>query len=81
MAEHDTNDTPTFVKISNREIWEKLNSMERTVFHMDQRMNTILSENVTLHKSVRALELKVYTVLAGFTTSLTAAGAWFFTHL
>ena len=52
--------TNQVVRVSNREIWEKPDSMERTAFNMDQRMNILLEENVTLHKRLRALEWTVY---------------------
>jgi len=41
---------------------------------MDNRMNNILGENVELRTRVRSLELKTYTIMAGFSTALVAAG-------
>ena len=79
MAEHD-NETPTFVRITNREIFDKIVTLEKIVQGMDERMNTVLKENSNLHTRVRALELKVYTILAGLVASLTAAGGWIITH-
>jgi small nuclear ribonucleoprotein (snRNP)-like protein len=62
-------DTP-FIRITNREIWDALNSVEDTVKSMDQRMNAILNENVEIKTRVRALELKTYTILAGISTAV-----------
>lgn len=70
-----------FVRITNREVYEKLALLEKTVLHIDMRMDAILSESVALNKRVRALELKVYAVLAGFSTALSAGGLWLFSHL
>jgi len=64
----------SFVRITNREIWDSLQGLERSVESMDNRMNAILGENVELRTRVRALELKTYTMLAGMTTGLLAAG-------
>lgn len=72
----ENNDTPAFVRISNREVYDKLSQLERTVQSMDERMNAILNENVSLGKRVRALELKVYAVLAGVGSALSAAGIY-----
>jgi hypothetical protein len=51
-------DEEAFVKITNREIWDKLVEIEKLV--------AIVPENT---KRIRALELKVYTVLAGIVTA------------
>ena len=59
-----------FIRITNREIWDALNSVEDTVRSMDQRMNAILNENVEIKTRVRALELKTYTLLAGVSTAM-----------
>lgn len=64
----------SFVRITNREIYDSIRSLERNVVNMDQRMNDILRENVDARARIRSLELKVYTILAGFTTAVTAAG-------
>lgn len=63
------NDTP-FVRVTNREIYDRLGELEETVRSMDGRMNAILNENVETKTRVRALELKVYTILAGLCTTL-----------
>jgi small nuclear ribonucleoprotein (snRNP)-like protein len=59
-----------FIRITNREIWDTLQHLDNTVQSMDQRMNAILNENVEIKSRVRALELKTYTMLAGFSTAL-----------
>ena len=71
MAENTNGD---FIKITNREIWEEIRQLDDTVKSMDQRMNSILEENVELRTRLRSVELKVYTVLAGMTTALMAGG-------
>lgn len=63
----------SFVRITNREIWEEIRNLDDRVKSMDSRMNAILGENVELRARIRALELKTYTLLAGFTTALIAA--------
>ena len=64
-----SDETP-FIRITNREIWDALQGLESTVQSMDQRMNAILNENVEIKSRVRALELKTYTILAGFSTAV-----------
>ena len=59
-----------FIRITNREIYDALKTLEATVSSMDQRMNAILNENVEIKSRIRALELKTYTLLAGFSTAL-----------
>lgn len=68
MAPEDTNGA--FVRITNREIYDALRTLQNDVTSMDNRMNSILNENVELRTRVRALELKTYTLLAGFSTAL-----------
>src|ERR1051326_6128095 len=63
-----------FVRITNREIWDSIQGLERTVSAMDNRLNSILNENVELRSRVRALELKTYALLAGVATGLGSAG-------
>lgn len=54
-----------FIRITNREIWDKLTSVESRVGSIDGRLNNILTENVDFRSRIRALEIKVYGVLAG----------------
>jgi hypothetical protein len=70
MTDMGNGDDTPFIRITNREIWESLRGVENTINSMDQRMNAILNENVELKTRVRALELKTYTMLAGFSTAL-----------
>lgn len=56
---------PSFVQITNREVYDKLVAVDNTVQNMDGRLNSILAENVSLGKRVRSLELKFYSILAG----------------
>lgn len=61
-----------FVRITNREIWETLNVVRDEVRDVKNICTNIEEENVELRRRVRALELKVYTILAGLTTGATA---------
>lgn len=60
----------SFIRVTNREIYDRLGELEGTVRSMDGRMNAILNENVETKVRVRALELKVYTILAGLSTTI-----------
>jgi hypothetical protein len=57
MAEDETNGTPDFIRITNRDIWNKLNEIEKELRLLAQ---------ADLPKRVRALELRFYGILAGF---------------
>jgi len=70
----DKPEESAFIRITNREIWDSLQSLEHAIASMDNRMNNILGENVELRTRVRSLELKTYTIMAGFSTALVAAG-------
>lgn len=72
MSERETNEDArqSFVRITNREVYDALIHLEKTVDSMDGRLNQILGENVELRTRVRSLELKTYTVLAGMSTAL-----------
>jgi hypothetical protein len=52
----EKNNTPHFIQITNRDIWEKLNEIEEEVRGFSQ---------ADLPKRVRALELRFYGILAG----------------
>jgi len=61
------NDPPNgFVKVSNREIYDSLRNLQQEVAAMRLDLTNILGENVELNKRVRSLELKFYSILAGF---------------
>lgn len=68
----EENDAP-FVRITNREIWEGLQSVTAEVKDLKLQMNLVLKENVDIKKEyghrLRALELKVYTLLSGTVTA------------
>jgi hypothetical protein len=68
MTENDNG--TSFVRITNREIYDALKAVEAAVSSMDGRVNDVLGENISLGKRVRALELKFYTILAGLTTAV-----------
>lgn len=62
MAE---NDGQEFVRITNREVYERLGTVEAK---LDSALSTIDKQNMTLidyGKRVRALELRFYGILAG----------------
>ena len=54
-----------FVRITNREIYDGLRGVERSVEALRTDMSNVLVENVELRKRVRGLELKFYAILAG----------------
>ena len=51
-------DNEDFIRITNREIWSKLVEIEKLVANVPED-----------RKRIRALELKVYTILAGISTA------------
>ena len=65
---------PTFVRISNRELYDMLVQVRDRVGSLENRVDSVLGENVRLGQRTRALELKVYTILAGLTSALVAGG-------
>ena len=67
-------DAASFVRITNRQIYDSLIQLERTVSGMDNRMNNVLGENRELRTRVRSLELKTYTIMAGLVSALGVAG-------
>lgn len=66
------------VRITNREIWTQLQHVDGTVARLVGRVDSVLSENTALRKSVRQLELKFYGLLAGVVGALglIAAAVW-----
>ena len=70
-------DTPgeSFVRITNREIYDGLRDVGNRLSRLENRVDSVLGENVVLNKRVRALELRFYGVLAGLIAALTALGA------
>lgn len=63
MQDSNGDNGQTFVRVTNRDIWNKLNEIEKIV-------STVPED----HKKIRSLELKVYWILAGLTTSFLAVG-------
>jgi len=55
----------SFVKISNKEIYQGLMDLKDEVHNMKVLLTTVLEENIDLKKRVRLLELKSYGILAG----------------
>jgi hypothetical protein len=56
MPNDEKNGSPEFIRITNRDIWNKLDEIERDVRAFTE---------ADLPKRVRALELRFYGILAG----------------
>lgn len=71
-------DDNSFIKITNREIYDTLQHLNETVRSMEGRVDAVLTDNLTLKKEyggrIRSLELRFYGVLAGLIAALTALG-------
>lgn len=65
-------DEPTFARITNREVYDAVVRLERTVASLENRVDNVLGENVDLRKRTRGLELKFYGILAGLLGSVAA---------
>jgi hypothetical protein len=63
-----------FVRISNRELYDMMVQVRDRVGRLEARVDSVLTENVTNARRIRALELKVYTILAGVTSVFVAGG-------
>jgi hypothetical protein len=59
------------IRITNREVYDGLLKVEKSVDHLVQRVDYVLGENVDLRKRVRGLELRFYGILAGLIGALT----------
>lgn len=68
MAESE--DSHSFVRITNREIYEMLVQVRDRTTAVENLVGNVLGENVDLRKRVRALELKTYTLLSGCVTAI-----------
>lgn len=68
----DENSQNSFVRITNREIYDGLHEVQDQVQGMRADLTNILEENVDLRKRVRGLELKFYAILAGLIGALVA---------
>ena len=75
MADTNSNGDHLSIRITNREMYDMLVQLRDATRALEYRVDSVLSENVTLHKRVRALELRFYGVLAGLIASVTALGA------
>ena len=56
---------PTFARITNREVYDAVVQLRDRVAALENRVDSVLSENVDLRKRTRGLELKFYGILAG----------------
>jgi tetrahydromethanopterin S-methyltransferase subunit G len=59
-----------FVRISNRELYDMMTQVRDRVGALENRVDNVLGENVSLGKKVRALELKSYGIMAGLVSAL-----------
>ena len=59
MTDQSNGNGDVFVRVTNRDIWNKLLEIEETVKFVPED-----------RKRLRSLELKVYTLLAGLSTAL-----------
>jgi hypothetical protein len=59
-----------YVRIGNREIYDMLVQVRDRVGKLEDRVDSVLKENVTLGKRVRGLELRFYGVVAGLVGAL-----------
>lgn len=62
----------SFVKITNREIYDGLRDVQRDLASMVGRVDAVLTDNIKIKeehgKRIRGLELKMYTLLSGCVT-------------
>lgn len=79
MAESNDNSGASFVKITNREIYDGLTGVQRGLEEVKVQMAIIMKENVDIRKEygnrIRSLELRFYGVLAGLIAALISLGA------
>lgn len=73
----DSGESPYFLKITNREIYEQLKENTEAVGILTERVDTVLKDNVDIkkeyHNRIRQLELRSYTILAGCISTLAIA--------
>jgi hypothetical protein len=73
----ENNETP-FIRITNREIYDGITDLTRRVASLENRVDVVLRENVSIKNEyggrIRSLELRFYGVLAGLIAALTALG-------
>lgn len=76
MADDDVQGS--FVRITNREIYDGLGNVQRGLEEVKVQMAIIMKENVDIRKEygnrIRSLELRFYGVLAGLIAALTSLG-------
>lgn len=58
-------DGQTFARVTNREVYDAVMQLRDRVASLENRVDSVLSENVDLRKRTRGLELKFYGILAG----------------
>lgn len=72
MTTHGPNgkDEPTFYRVSNREVYERIGTLEAKIDDGLRQLSIMESHIVDHHKRIRALELRFYGVLAGLVGAL-----------
>lgn len=60
-----SDDGQTFARVTNREVYDAVMQLRDRVASLENRVDSVLSENVDLRKRTRGLELKFYGILAG----------------
>lgn len=73
MADETSNG---YIRISNREIYDQVVRLHQRIEGLESRIDAVLGESIDNQRRLRAVELKVYTVLAGLTTALSAGGLY-----
>ncbi len=72
MSDGPTRDD--FIRITNREIYDGLRGVQDELFQLKTTVNVVLSDNQTLGKRIRALELRFYGVVAGLMAAVAVIG-------
>lgn len=70
LANGASPDNGSFVRISNREIYDGLLQVRDRLAALERRVDSVLGENVELGKRVRRLELRFYGILAGLVSAV-----------
>jgi hypothetical protein len=66
-------DSQSFVRITNREIFDGLTNVQGRLTLLEQTVHSVLEDNVAIKKEygkrLRAIELKNYTLMSGIVTA------------
>lgn len=58
------------IRISNRELYDMMLQVRERVQALENRVDNVLGENVSLNKRVRGLELRFYGIGAGLVAAI-----------